>query len=194
MGYERCRVWIRIDWHRSEIAPFLGTSVYFASVSLAFLHLTRRLHRPLPPPPPHPASPKPSKPPAGAECSSESVRTLNRVSLCTQLLQVLPSAAAAACSHPTPPLLLLLLIDQTSRLCAALSRNNGGNNGHYCKEEEEEEDGCLSRRLLFSDDAERVKTSAHLRLCRARRSRFRHQIIFIIIIFFFPRLDTHTQY
>lgn len=52
LGYERCRVWIRIDRHRSEIAPFLGTSVYFASVALAFLHLTRRLHRPPTPPPP----------------------------------------------------------------------------------------------------------------------------------------------
>ena len=33
-------VWIRIEPHESEIAPFYCTSVYFESVSLAFLHLT----------------------------------------------------------------------------------------------------------------------------------------------------------
>lgn len=32
--YNRCRVWIGRDWHCSEIAPFLGASVYFVSVSL----------------------------------------------------------------------------------------------------------------------------------------------------------------
>lgn len=33
-------VWIRIEPPDSEIAPFYCTSVYFESVSLAFLHLT----------------------------------------------------------------------------------------------------------------------------------------------------------
>lgn len=37
-------VWIRIELHVSEIAPFYSTSVYFESVSLAFLHLTWWLH------------------------------------------------------------------------------------------------------------------------------------------------------
>lgn len=60
VGNDRCRVWIRIDWHHSEIAPFLSTSVCFASVSLAFLHLTRLLHRRL-----SLTSPKPCKPPCG---------------------------------------------------------------------------------------------------------------------------------
>lgn len=37
-------VWIRIEPRGSEIAPFYCTSVYFESVSLAFLHLTWWLH------------------------------------------------------------------------------------------------------------------------------------------------------
>lgn len=40
---EQC-VWIWIEPHDSKIAPFYCTSVYFESVSLAFLHLTWWLH------------------------------------------------------------------------------------------------------------------------------------------------------
>lgn len=38
-------VWIRIEANNSEIAPFHCTSVYFESISLAFLHFTWWLHR-----------------------------------------------------------------------------------------------------------------------------------------------------
>lgn len=60
-------VWIRIDRHDSEIAPFYCTSVYFESVSLAFLHLTWWLHH-FPP----------------GRRMYKWVGALNRISLCTQ--------------------------------------------------------------------------------------------------------------
>ena len=136
---EQC-VWIRIEPRDSEIAPFYCTSVYFESVSLAFLHLTWWLHRF----------------PRGTEYISESGRSTGFLSARKQQL-------VREGLHLTTDLrsylvwVYLRVPNKTSTLCAV--KSNHCNSCNYNTEANCSNDGSFF--VGFSVSVERIKASAH---------------------------------
>lgn len=136
-------VWIRIDWHDSEIAPFYCTSVYFESVSLAFLHLTWWLHHF----------------PQGCRMYKW-VGTLNRISLCTQA-----ATGKGLSPHRSSVVLSDLSISipaKTFRLCTL--QHNDRNNRNYHMEAGYFSDRPLFRVGFFKTVRKEWKLQLHLLL------------------------------